>query len=72
MYVKGFVKGRSPIYMVVNLVSVHVIVELISKSHRETNMGIWRNVNTWDKDTDIRKREKDAFGEGRKRFSSFT
>lgn len=52
--------------------SVHVIVEFISNSHLGTKMGTWKNVNTWDKDTDIRKKEKDAFGGGRKRFSAFT
>lgn len=72
MCVKGFVKEKSPIYMVVKPVSVHVIVEFISSSLLGTKMGTRRNMNTWDKDTDIRKKEKDAFGGGRERFSAFT
>lgn len=28
-------------------------------------------MSTWDKDADTRKKEKDAFGGGRERFSDF-
>lgn len=45
---------------------------IYSNSHLGAELGTWRNMSTWDKETDTRKKEKDAFGEGRERFTDFT
>lgn len=60
---KGFVKGKSPIYMVVNLVSIQVIAEFISNSYLGTKMG-----TLGTKIQILERRKRMLLGEGEKGF----